>query len=239
MVYLGLLIDTIAMTLSVTAERRTAATLKVQAALSKGRVTKTDMQSIIGTCLFISQVIPMGKVFINRLLDALRLSHAKTFVTITCAVRKDLTWWTRTLPTWGGTALLFSLTPSLHLYTDACQWGGGVMLGKEWASFKWEHGELLAAVRVCRQSMPYLELLAGTRAIAYFAHQWTGLTIEWHCDCRSVVDMVNKGITRSPPAAVLLRVIASLALKYNFHVVVTHIPGVLNTVADLLSRNQV
>ena len=53
----------------------------------------------------------------------------------------------------------------------------------------------------------------------------------------AVVDIWYKGSSRSPPVMKLVRQLHFKAATTNFHVAMSHIPGHLNSYADLVSRN--
>ena len=59
-----------------------------------------------------------------------------------------------------------------------------------------------------------------------------------HCDNHAVVDIWSSGTSRSPELMVLVRRLFFVAASHNFTVVLQHIPGTDNAIADALSRMQ-
>ena len=61
---------------------------------------------------------------------------------------------------------------------------------------------------------------------------------EFRCDNLSVVEATKKGSSKDSMAMHLLRCLWFLTAMFDINIEVSHIPGVLNTSADFLSRNQ-
>ena len=66
--------------------------------------------------------------------------------------------------------------------------------------------------------------------------QWAGGRICFECDNEAVVSVVRTGKTRDKVLAAYVRNICILASIFDINLVIVHLPGVSNTVADLLSR---
>ena len=92
---LGVEINTVDGTISVTKDRM----LEIRDLLSewekKTKSTKVELQSLIGKLQYISKCVQQSRIFVNRLLDTLRtLSDRKSFK-IAGSFRKDLRWWSK------------------------------------------------------------------------------------------------------------------------------------------------
>ena len=74
----------------------------------------------------------------------------------------------------------------------------------------------------------HLEILNIVVALKVWGSMWQDHIIEVKCDNMAVVKVLNTGWARD----------WLLTSMYNIELVVTHIPGVTNVVADLLSRWQ-
>jgi hypothetical protein len=57
-----------------------------------------------------------------------------------------------------------------------------------------------------------------------------------YCDNQSVVAIVNTGTSKCPLVMSLVRALFFIVVHFNFDIRLDHVPGVHNTVADLLSR---
>lgn len=62
-------------------------------------------------------------------------------------------------------------------------------------------------------------------------------TVLVQCDNIAVVSIINQGSSKSKEATHLVRCLAFLAGKFEFHMVARHIKGSHNILADALSRN--
>ena len=59
-----------------------------------------------------------------------------------------------------------------------------------------------------------------------------------HCDNQAVVDICRTGTSKSTELMRLIRSLFFTAAQHNFTLLISHIPGVDNSVADALSRLQ-
>ena len=88
--------------------------------------------------------------------------------------------------------------------------------------------------------MPILwkELFAIVSAVNSWGHQWAKQKILFHCDNKEVVTIWSKGSTRDPETMALVHLLYFCAARYNITIVITHISGIDNSIADSLSRFQ-
>jgi hypothetical protein len=113
------------------------------------------------------------------------------------------------------------------------------VFGPHWFSCKWTVDEEQQAKRNKRDSMPFKELYALSRAAATWGSQWSGRKILFRTDCQPNVDAWRKGDSSQPQISNLIRTLLFIAATHNFNMNIVHIPGVENVGADLLSRGQV
>lgn len=129
---LGIKINTVAQTASISMERKDKLIELCNDLLAKKTATLLDMQQVAGHLQFVVQIAPHGKAFLQQLYDAVRSRykqphHQQQLDKSTC---KELEWWHSTLSTWNGVTLLQS-SPLLvcHIWTDACPRGLGAHEG--------------------------------------------------------------------------------------------------------------
>ena len=60
----------------------------------------------------------------------------------------------------------------------------------------------------------------------------------FHCDNQSVCEIWHKGSTKSPETMALVRMLYFCTALFDIHVMITHIAGTNNQIADALSRFQ-
>ena len=83
------------------------------------------------------------------------------------------------------------------------------------------------------------ELVPVTMAAALWGPQWSGKHICFHSDNKAVVAVLQRRSAKSPPLMQLLRCVSLFSAFYGFHFSAKHVPGVLNEMADALSRNKI
>ena len=71
-----------------------------------------------------------------------------------------------------------------------------------------------------------------------WGHLWTKQKNLFHCDNTAVVEFWRNGSTRDPETMMLVRMLYLRAANHHINVVVTHIIGINNSIADSLSRFQ-
>ena len=82
----------------------------------------------------------------------------------------------------------------------------------------------------------HLEMLNILVALRAWGSQWLHKHISIACDNEAVVFVLNSGKTKDFTLAAIARNIQLMLETYNIEIVVKHIPGKDNVVADLLSR---
>ncbi len=74
-------------------------------------------------------------------------------------------------------------------------------------------------------------------AAAVWGRGWARYVVRFNCDNEAVVTVLNSGAAKDKSLARLLRCLFFIEAKFNFVATATHFPGVQNTLADALSRN--
>ena len=85
--------------------------------------------------------------------------------------------------------------------------------------------------------MPYLELLALIHSINVWAGSLAGKAVILNCDCKTVVQAVNRGRSYDPGMMNLIRILLYITSINSVFIYLQHIDGVKNIDADLLSRS--
>lgn len=126
MLCLGIWIDTLNMSLSVSSFRVTELHRELERWLAKSKFKRREIQQLLGKLSFVSACIRPGQAFMCRLLNALRsyVSCPKiTSMPVTDEIRSDIEWWLFFLSHYNGISvipsdILFS-NPELFT-TNAC-----------------------------------------------------------------------------------------------------------------------
>ena len=125
-------------------------------------------------------------------------------------------------------------TPSLamQLFTDASgSRGWGAYWSNRWFQSEWSSEQ-------ATQDIVWKELYAIVSTVNTWGHHWARRKILFHCDNSTVVDIWRKGSTHCKEIMTLIRLLYFCAARYNMHIMITHIAGLDNVIADSISRFQ-
>ena len=236
--FLGILIDSSCMETSLPDDKLEALLTELHSWSSRNKCLKRELLSLIGKLNFACRIIPAGRIFLRRLIDlstSARLPHHH--VTMNREARRDITWWLQFLPTWNGRAIIpephWTKSPDLELFTDASgSLGFGIFYMGHWISEPWPP-------QLQDRSIQWKELYPIAIACLIWGQQWSGKKLLFHCDNQAVVDIWASGTSRDPLIMHLVRSIFFSAATHHYTVLVTHIAGTNNSVADSLSRLQI
>ena len=124
---------------------------------------------------------------------------------------------------------------TLNFYTDSSankNLGMGMIFDREWSYAQWEIGY----IEQYKPSIQYLELLALVTAAFLWSHKIGNTRVVVHCDNKSVVQMINDGVSRCKNCMHLLRLISLNTLRHGTRLFAIHVEGKLNNLSDSLSR---
>ena len=137
----------------------------------------------------------------------------------------------------------------IKIFTDAStSYGaGGISSSKQIYHLPWILTNIFSKLsknnllEPSKQPIIYLELFALVLMTSLFGKTWGNKFVHFYCDNTTVVSAVNSGTLDFAsknyyPKANLLKLLARLALKYNFHFKCHHLKGEKNKIADILSR---
>ena len=116
-----------------------------------------------------------------------------------------------------------------HIYLDACLTGLG-------GCFQNIVYTIPLPLRFENYSIVHLERLNIVVALKIWGTMWRDARIQIHCDNLAVVQVLNSGGSRDLILSTCAHIIWLLSALYNITIQFSHIAGVQNTVADLLSR---
>ena len=231
--FLGILIDTQSFTLSLPEAKLIRIRQKVQTAISTVSMTRRELESLLGHLSHAATVVRPGRLFLRPLFGLLpsapRPFH---YVRLNLSLQADLLWWDLFLRDWNGTALIPVQTAgSVEVFSDASgSYGCGAFFRDgNWFSTKWPESWSVIDISV-------KELVPLVLAAALWGSQWRGQQVLFRVDNMAVVKVVQKLNADNLLLCHLLRCLYFISVYYNFHIAAKHIPGVMNTAADALSR---
>lgn len=236
MTFLGYELDTGAMIVRLPRDKLDKCFQLIQAALLKPKITLKGLQSIIGTLNFACGVIVPGRAFLRRLID-LTVGVVKPFyfIRITSEAREDLRTWAAFLRDYNCKTLFLDdrwrSSVQMQLFTDAAgAIGYAGIFGKDWFQGFWN-----AEWR--QQSIQLQEFYPIVVAVELWARWMENGCVLFYTDNESIAAVINKQSSHDKRIMWLLRRLVLICLRRNILFQAVHIPGKLNTRADLLSRH--
>ena len=231
MTCLGILVDSVQKTISIPSEKLAEIIQLCQDWESKTYCSNRDLQSLLGSLLYVSKCVKHSRFFLNRMLQLLRDNVDTRKILITAEFRSDLAWFNCFLPHYNGVTYYDQPYCHSEVYLDACLTGlGGA------------YNSMVYALPIPKDYLDYniahLEILNIVVALKVWATHWANQRIRIHCDNMAVVEVLSSGRARDPTLALIARNIWLICAIFHIHIVVVHIPGKSNILADLLSRWQ-
>ena len=130
MTFLGVLFNSITMTVEITPGRLLEIKTLIREWLNKHSATIKQLQSLLGKLNFVWACVKPSRIFVSRLLNWLRsIYHSSEFLhVIPDFVKKDLEWWNRFLPLYNGISMMEYeewSAPDAIFSSDSCLTGCG------------------------------------------------------------------------------------------------------------------
>ena len=228
---LGVMINTVEGTIAIPPEKLQQINDTVVDWLGKSVVSKRQLQSILGLLLYVHKCVKPARIFLNRMLELLRSSHATQRITLTSDFKKDLHWFATFLPKYNGVSLYDRRPIDMALHLDACL-----------TSFGGRCGQFVYHLPITRGfrnwTIVHLEMVNILLVMRLFANIWAEKKIQINCDNEAVVTVLTTGKTRDAFLAACARNIWFVTAIHDMEVQYKHVSGVNNQVADILSRWQ-
>ena len=208
--------------------------------------TRKELESLTGKLAHASRAVRPGKTFMGRMFQLLGGAHrAHHHIRLNLSFRSDLQWWCSFIASWNGVGMMKpqrGTQHTIHFWTDASgQFGCGALEphSQEWIQLQWPHTYAREWVRLKEESIALKELLPIVLACAVWGEGWKNRAVTVHCDNLGVVALVNSGYSRVPQIMHLLRCLFFIRARFHLDVWAVHVPGVQNTLADAISRNNI
>ena len=200
---------------------------------SRTRASKRQLQRLAGKLAYAVHVVnTTGRTYLQRVLDLLRpLQKPSHKVKLDSSFYQDVHWWLHYLQ--GDCCRnLIESRPELHIFTDACDTGGGMVSPFEWAYIHWE----LDMPHTASEHINVKETMTAIMAIYRWASHLANSQVIIHTDNITTKATFNKGASRNPRIMDHLRNIHGLAQLFNFNITARYLKGDENVIADSISR---
>ena len=228
-VCLGILINTVTSKMSVPPKKLQEIKHMVENWSHKSTCSKNQLQSLLGSLLYVSKCVKHARFFLNRLLQTLRANNDKKFIKLGHNFQRDITWFKKFVEKFNGTTFFIKEKVQGTVFLDACLSGMGAI-----------HEDEVYHLKVPKNfksdNIATLEMLNILVAIRVWARKWHSKKITIYCDNEAVVSVLNTGKTRDVKLAAISRNIFMISAENDITFQFSHVKGKNNTVADLLSR---
>ncbi len=235
MEFLGVLFNTLTLTMEVTPDRLVEINEILRLWQGKRVASKRELQSLIGKLIFVAKCVVPGRLFISRMLEQLRkLGQGHHKFRLSGEFRKDLAWWRAFMGVYNGVSVIPEQVwsyPDASLATDACPSGCGGHCGEEFFHTRFPVSILNQALHINA-----LECLGVIVAVKMWGRRLSGLKIRLYCDNMVTVSVINSGKARDSFLLSCLRELCFWCARYECCVRAVHLAGVTNRKADCLSR---
>ena len=226
---LGILVDSVNRTISIPDEKLKEIVEICQVWRTKSTCTKTQLQSLLRSLLYITKCVRPARFFLNRMLQVLRDGHACKQIHLTTDFHRDLHWFNTFLSSYNGVTFYDNSQIHATIALDACLSGLGAV-----------YKDMVYALPIPRgfrnYTIVHLEMLNIMVALKVWGQHWSNKCVEIKCDNLAVVSVLQEGKARDLLLAAFARNIWLLTSIFNIQLKVSHIFGKDNQIADLLSR---
>ena len=235
MIFLGILADTVAMTLSIPPEKLQDIFEVLASWENKTTMTRTELESLIGKLNHIAQCVRPGRIFIARLLENLRGMPPKQRVPINTELRKDIIWWQRHATKFNGVSQIPQAPwgdPDALIACDATPTAcGGWHSPNEYFREKFPKQILGMKLHISA-----LEMLTLVVTVKIWISKCHSKRLQIYSDNMATVIAVNTGKTRDTFMSACLRELVFLLTTHECELKVRHIDSKSNSWPDMLSR---
>ena len=230
---LGILINIATGTLSIPDDKLQQINQKCLNWGSKSKATKKQLQSLVGSLIYIHKCVKPARLFVNRILAVLKMAPDRGYITLNKDFTKDIAWFNAFLLQFNGRTFFSKglQKPINNVYLDASLVGlGGVWNNKVYQC-------LVPVIDLNYNiSIVHFEMINILLALRLWATDFNGKCLHVYCDNSAVVSILSTGKGQDPLLLAMARNVWLIASTSDIDLTVLHIPGKHNNIADLLSR---
>lgn len=193
-------------------------------------MSKKELQSIIGRLIHIAKCVPPARLFVSRLLDALRAAERK-YIKITPDMKANFDWFITFCRDWNGISLIAPSAPNKRIVVDASLTGIGGTDGTR------AYGSQVRGDHQLARNISEMEAINIAVALhTLIDSSYIGSHVRIICDNLASVQLMSTGKGRNKIMLEVARSVWMLQAKFGFEVSYEHIKGKDNKLADALSR---
>lgn len=230
--FLGVVIDTVASTLSLGADKLRKLDQELNAFWARKRATKQQLQRLAGLLNWACSVMRGGKFFLRRILDSISVhKHARHEIRLSYEFKRDLAWWRTYLHSFDG-VMYYDEQAKVSVHMDACNTAAGGFWQGQWRYAVFQC-DLPAAANL---HINYKEVVAVVEAVKCWAPSWCGRTVVIHTDSTVAKCIIDKGRSKNKLINCMLGKMFWVCAKYNCKMYAIFVSGCVNIFADTVSR---
>ena len=237
MSFLGILFNSVKMTMEVEPDRLHKLLLLLPTWLHKSHATRKEVESLIGLLSFVAKCVRPARIFLSRMLDFMKGLPKSGRFSIPTEFMLDVRWWYRFVAQYNGVSIIppshWSAVNSV-IETDACLSGGGGVNFETRECFQFEFPSELR--NNTQASINEYELLTIMVAVKVWGSSLRGKKVRVNCDNTTAVAAMNLARLHNKFSQAIMREISYWSAVGEFEVMTMHISGLRNIVADTLSR---
>ena len=233
--FLGILYNTLTMTMELTPERLVELRNLLHTWLNKGSATLKEVQQVLGKLAFACSTVRSGRIFMSKIINMLKGFPKTGSRRLGNDFKRDIKWWYCFMQEFDGISIIpnYNWTkPDEELATDSCLTGCG-----GWLNGNYFHGKypdwLTSQTNV---SINELETMAIIVAFKLWGSKLKNRNFLLFCDNKASCDIINTGKAKNRFAQDCLREICYICAQNNMVVKLVHRIGSENRIPDLLSR---
>lgn len=226
--WLGINIDSGNMTLSIPHDKLREIQTCIGKALRCRTISKRHLQSIIGKLIHLLKCVRPARLFIARLLEALR-GMTRNYVKVDSDMRKDLQWFQAFASSWNGVSLIPKKCPDRVIQVDAS--GSGIRIQhQDPHDGARAYGGRITPVSDPVTNITELEAVNVVVAIHSFVddrHRGSHILVQ--CDNLSSVEVFRNGRGKNRVLLECARILWMVQSVFDITISYEHIPGQMRT----------
>ena len=188
---LGIVVNTVDKTISIPSEKLQEIHDICVQWTSKNNCTKKQLQSLLGSLLYITKCMKPARFFLNRMLQVLRESHDMSHITLSPQFHLDLNWFNIFLKQYNGVTFFDNKPVNFQVHLDASLSGLGSVFG-----------HLVYALPLGTEfkhlHITQLEMLNVVVALKLWSNLWSDKKVRFFSDNLAVVEVLKLGKTKDP-----------------------------------------
>lgn len=230
-IHLGISIDVSDRVLSIPVSKIQKFIELVRWALGQEYLSMRVVQRIVGKINYLSRCVSPARMFMGRILQALRIAAKENTRISVSEMRSDLHWFLTFLVKYNGRSMMKTGAPTKVILADSCLTGGGAT--DMTRCYTLVYTTAIASTHHI-STLEALNCLVACRTLISSRDRHT--TIELNSDNRASIDAMAFGRAKDPVLAAICRAIWYLAARMDIKMVYTHTPGEQMSIPDALSR---